>query len=150
MHTFVVGPIFDAAIVEVPSATIAVVGQFYHYYRHFFPILIRPLLIYFPDHFPFSMANDPLYRQHFEKMIEEQQKRMHLEGIPKEMESPRSVSRSSIVGQFYHYYRHFFPILIRPLLIYFPDHFPFSYDQQEYFCLYLHKVLVRKLLTRKM
>ena len=42
------------------------------------------------------MANDPLYRQHFEKMIEEQQKRMHLEGIPKEMESPRSVSRSSI------------------------------------------------------
>lgn len=48
-----------------------------------------------PNYHMHMMANDPLYRQHFEKMIEEQQKRMHMEGIPKEMESPRSVSRSS-------------------------------------------------------
>ena len=36
-----------------------------------------------------------MYRQHFEKIVEDQQKRMHPDGIPKELESPRSVSRSS-------------------------------------------------------
>ncbi|XP_052102696.1 zinc finger protein 608-like isoform X2 [Mytilus californianus] len=48
-----------------------------------------------PNYHMHMMANDPLYRQHFEKMIDEQQKRMHQEGVPIDLESPRSLSRSS-------------------------------------------------------
>lgn len=48
-----------------------------------------------PNYHMHMMANDPLYRQHFEKMIDEQQKRMHQEGVPIDLESPRALSRSS-------------------------------------------------------